>query len=160
MGSGVCGCPLKCHPVCQPFVPIILESLFKIKKNKNKLKDKRLTNGRWDTVSHLPFLLFWVLFEKRPALYFVIINLLLPIKCIIFDCVSKILFIFFLLPIIIIMILIMKILLHNVYKIINLRYPTNVYQFLIYLFIIILESFINIKFFNLFTITKIECWPV
>ena len=27
------------------------------------------------------------------------------------------------------MILIMKILLHNVYKIINLRYPTYVYQF-------------------------------
>ena len=36
---------------------------------------------------------------------------------------------FFLLPIIIIMILIMKILLHNEYKIINLWYPTYVYQF-------------------------------
>ena len=33
-----------------------------------------------------------VLFEKRPALYFVIIYLLLPIKCIIFYSVSKILF--------------------------------------------------------------------
>ena len=42
------------------------------------------------------------------------------------------------------MILILKILLHNVYKIINLRYPTYVYQFLIFLIII----------------TKIECWPV
>ena len=41
------------------------------------------------------------------------------------------------------MILILKILLHNVYKIINLRYPTYVYQFLIFLII-----------------TKIECWPV
>ena len=41
------------------------------------------------------------------------------------------------------MILIMKILLHNEYKIINLRYPTYVYQFLIFLII-----------------TKIECWPV
>ena len=41
------------------------------------------------------------------------------------------------------MILIMKILLHNVYKIINLRYPTYVYPFLIFLII-----------------TKIECWPV
>ena len=49
----------------------------------------------------------------------------------------------FLLPIIIIMILIMKILLHNVHKIIILRYPTYVYQFLIFLII-----------------TKIECWPV
>ena len=73
---------------------------------------------------------------------FVIIYQLLPIKCIIFDSVSKILFIFFLLPIII-MILIMKILLHNEYKIINLRYPTYVYPFLIFL-----------------VITKIECWPV
>ena len=71
---------------------------------------------------------------------FAIINLLLPIKCIIFDSVSKILFIF-LLPII--MILIMKIFLHNVYKIINLRYPTYVYPFLIFLII-----------------KKIECWPV
>ena len=60
---------------------------------------------------------------------FVIIYLLLPIKCIIFESVSKILFIF-LLPIIIIMILILKILLHNVLKIINLWYPTYVYQFL------------------------------
>ena len=74
---------------------------------------------------------------------FVIIYLLLPIKCIIFDSVSKILFIFFLLSTIIIMILILKILLHNVYKIINLRYPTYVYQFLIFLII-----------------PKIECWPV
>ena len=41
------------------------------------------------------------------------------------------------------MILIMKILLHNVYKIINLLYPTYVYPFLIFLII-----------------TKIECWPV
>ena len=41
------------------------------------------------------------------------------------------------------MILIMKILLHNVYKIILLRYPTYVYPFLIFLLI-----------------TKIECWPV
>ena len=41
------------------------------------------------------------------------------------------------------MILIMKILLHNVYKIINLRYPTYVYPFLIFLII-----------------TKIECWPL
>ena len=41
------------------------------------------------------------------------------------------------------MILILKILLHNVYKIINLRYPTYVYQFLIFLII-----------------TKIDCWPV
>ena len=41
------------------------------------------------------------------------------------------------------MILIMKILLHNVYKIINLRYPTYVYKFLIFLII-----------------RKIECWPV
>ena len=72
---------------------------------------------------------------------FAIIYQLLPIKCIIFDFVSNILFIF-LLPIIII-ILIMKILLHNVYKIINLRYPTYVYPFLIF-----------------FIITKIECWPV
>ena len=69
---------------------------------------------------------------------FAIINLLLPIKCIIFDSVSKILF--FLLPII--MILIMKILLHNEYKIINLWYPTYVYPFLIFLII-----------------TKIDCWP-
>ena len=73
---------------------------------------------------------------------FVIIYQLLPIKCIIFVSVSKILFIFFLLPIII-MILIMKILLHNVYKIINLRYPTYVYPF-----------------FNFPYNTKIECWPV
>ena len=41
------------------------------------------------------------------------------------------------------MILIMKILLHNVYKIINLRYPTYVYQF-----------------FNFPYNYKIECWPV
>ena len=41
------------------------------------------------------------------------------------------------------MILIMKTLLHNEYKIINLWYPTYVYQFLIFLII-----------------TKIECWPV
>ena len=41
------------------------------------------------------------------------------------------------------MILIMKILLHNVYKIINLLYPTYVYPFLVFLII-----------------TKIECWPV
>ena len=41
------------------------------------------------------------------------------------------------------MILIMNILLHNVHKIIILRYPTYVYQFLIFLII-----------------TKIECWPV
>ena len=74
---------------------------------------------------------------------FVIIYLLLPIKCIIFDSVSKILFIYFLLSIIIIMILILKILLHNVYKIMNLRYPTYVYPFLIFLII-----------------TKIECWPL
>ena len=73
---------------------------------------------------------------------FVIIYLLLPIKCIIFDSVSKILLNFYLLPKII-MILIMKILLHNVYKIINLRYPTYVYPSLIFLLI-----------------TKIECWPV
>ena len=59
---------------------------------------------------------------------FVIIYLLQPINCIILDSVSKILFIFFW-PIIIIMILIMKILLHNEYKIINLWYPTYVYQF-------------------------------
>ena len=71
---------------------------------------------------------------------FVIIYQLLLIKCIIFDFVSKILF--FLLPIII-MILILKILLHNVYKIINLRYPAYVYPFL-----------------NFLIITKIECWPV
>ena len=51
---------------------------------------------------------------------FLIIYLLLPINCIILDSVSKILFNFFLLPIIIIMILIMKILLHNEYKINNL----------------------------------------
>ena len=73
---------------------------------------------------------------------FAIINLLLPVKCIIFDSVSKILF-FFLLPII--MILILKILLHNVYKIINLRYPTYVYLFFFLISLII---------------TKIECWPV
>ena len=71
--------------------------------------------------------------------HFIFINLLLPIKCIIFDSVSKILFIFLLS---IIMILIMKILLHNVYKIINLRYPTYVYHFFL-IFLII---------------TK--CWPV
>ena len=41
------------------------------------------------------------------------------------------------------MILIMKILLHNVYKIIILRYPTYVYQF-----------------FNFPYNYKIECWPV
>ena len=41
------------------------------------------------------------------------------------------------------MILILKILLHNVHKIIILWYPTYVYQFLIFLII-----------------TKIECWPV
>ena len=41
------------------------------------------------------------------------------------------------------MIVIMKIFLHNEYKIINLWYPTYVYQFLIFLII-----------------TKIECWPV
>ena len=73
---------------------------------------------------------------------FVIIYLLLPIKYIIFDSVSKILFNFLLT--IIIMILIMNILLHNVYEIINLRYPTYVYQF----------------FFIFLIITKIECWPV
>ena len=73
---------------------------------------------------------------------FAIIYLLLPIKCIIFDSVSKILFIF-LLSIIIIMILMSKILLHNVYKIINLWYPTYVYQF-----------------FNFPYNYKIECWPV
>ena len=37
----------------------------------------------------------------------------------------------------------MKILLHNEYKIINLRYPTYMYQLVICLII-----------------TKIECWPV
>ena len=42
------------------------------------------------------------------------------------------------------MILIMKILLHNEYKIINLWYPTYVYQFFL-IFLIF---------------TKIECWPV
>ena len=50
-------------------------------------------------------------------LFFVIIYLLLPIKCIIFYSVSKILFKNLLLPII--MIRLMKILLHNVYKITN-----------------------------------------
>ena len=74
-------------------------------------------------------------------IFVIIIYLLLPIKCIILDSVSKILFIF-LLPIII-RILILKILLHNVHKIIILRYPTYVYQFRIFLII-----------------TKIECWPV
>ena len=71
---------------------------------------------------------------------FTIIYQLLPIKCIIFDSESKILS-NFLLPII--MILIMKILLHNGYKIINLQYPTYMYQFLI-----------------LLIIAKIECWPL
>ena len=66
---------------------------------------------------------------------FVTIYLLLLINCIVLDSVSKILFNFFLLPIIIIiMILIMKILLHNEYKIINLWYPTYVYQFLNFLY--------------------------
>ena len=74
---------------------------------------------------------------------FAIINLLLTIKCIIFDSVSKILFIFF--------IAnnnnnydsnIKNKLLHDGYKIINLRYPTYMYQFIIFLII-----------------TKIECWP-
>ena len=74
---------------------------------------------------------------------FAIINLLLTIKCIILDSVSKILFIFF--------IAnnnnnydsnIKNILLHNGYKIINLRYPIYMYQFLI-----------------LLIIAKIECWP-
>ena len=60
---------------------------------------------------------------------FVIIYLLLPINCIILDSVSKILFNFLWPIIIIIMILIMKTLLHNEYKIINLWYPTYVYQF-------------------------------
>ena len=61
-------------------------------------------------------------------IFFVIIYLLLPIYCIILVFVSKILF-NFLLPIIIIMILIMKILLHYEYKILNLWYLTYVYQF-------------------------------
>ena len=75
---------------------------------------------------------------------FAIINLLLTVKRKIFDSVSKILFIFF-------FIAnndnydsnIKNILLHNEYKIINLRYPTYMYQFIIFLII-----------------TKIECWPV
>ena len=74
---------------------------------------------------------------------FVIINLLLTIKCIIFDSVSKILFIFFIANNNNYDSNIKNILLHNGYKIINLRYPTYMYQFIIFLII-----------------TKIECWPV
>ena len=74
---------------------------------------------------------------------FAIINLLLTIKCIIFDFVSKILFIFFIANNNNYDSNIKNILLHNGYKIINLRYPTYMYQFIIFLII-----------------TKIECWPV
>ena len=91
----------------------------------------------------LPVTVFGSCLKTGQHFIFVIIYLLLPIKCIIFDSVSKILFIFLLLPIIIMMILIMKILLHNVHKIINLRYSTYVYQF-----------------FNFPYNYKIECWPV
>ena len=59
---------------------------------------------------------------------FVIIYLLLPINCTIWIPYQRYCLIF-LLPITIIMILIMKILLHNEYKIINWWYPTYVYQF-------------------------------
>ena len=61
---------------------------------------------------------------------FVIINLLLTIKCIIFDSVSKILFIFFIANNNNYDSNIKNILLHNGYKIINLRYPTYMYQYL------------------------------
>ena len=63
---------------------------------------------------------------------FVIIYLLLPIKLFNFWIPYQRYCLFFLLPIIIIMILIMKIMLHNEYKIINLWYPTYVYQFFLF----------------------------
>ena len=83
-----------------------------------------------------------VLFENRPALYFCNYIFITAHKMYNFWFRIKDTVYFFLLSIIIIMILILKILLHNVYKIINLRYPTYVYPFLIFL------------------ITRIECWPV
>ena len=67
------------------------------------------------------YLLLLIISNKYTAL--LIIYLLLLIKPYQRYCLI------FLLPIIIIMILIMKILFHNEYKIINLWYPTYVYQF-------------------------------
>ena len=84
-----------------------------------------------------------VLFENRPALYFCNYIFITAHKMYHFGFRIKDTVYFYLLSIIIIMILILKILLHNVYKIINLWYPTYVYQFLIFLII-----------------PKIECWPV
>ena len=69
----------------------------------------------------------WVLFENRPALYLRNYIFITAHKLYNFGFRIKDTVYFFLLPII--MILIMKILLHNVYKIINLWYPTYVYQF-------------------------------
>ena len=69
-----------------------------------------------------------VLFENRPALYFW--NYIFITAYIIYIFWFRIKdTVYFLLPIITIMILIMKILLHNEYKIINLWYPRYVYQF-------------------------------
>ena len=84
-----------------------------------------------------------VLFENRPALYFCNYIFITANKMYNFWFRIKDTVYFFLLSIIIIMILILKIFLHNVHKIINLRYPTYVYQFIIFLII-----------------TKIEGWPV
>ena len=70
-----------------------------------------------------------VLFENRPALYFCNYIFITAHKLYNFGFRIKDTVLIFLLPIIIIMILIMKILLHNEYKIINLWYPTYVYQF-------------------------------
>ena len=74
-------------------------------------------------------LLLWVvLFENRPALYFCNYIFIIAHKLYNFGFRIKDT-VFFLLTIMIIIILIMKILLHNEYKIINLWYPTYVYQF-------------------------------
>ena len=67
----------------------------------------------------------WVLFENRPAFYFC--NYIFITAHNLYNFRFRIKDTVILLPIII-MILILKILLHNVYKIINLWYPTYVYQ--------------------------------
>ena len=68
---------------------------------------------------------WWVLFENRPAFYFCNYISITAHKLYNFGFRIKDTVLFFLLPIIIIM----KVLLHNEYKIINLWYSTYVYQF-------------------------------
>ena len=100
--------------------------------------------AKWSVVQCLvKWKAYGVLFENRPALYFCNYIFITAHKTYNFWFRIKDTVYSFLLWIIIIMILILKILLHNEYKISILRYPTYVYQFLIFLII-----------------TKIECWSV